>query len=743
MRPIKFFVLPLALLGLTVSTSSFAQSNDNPAFSGLEEIIVTARKREEPLQQTPVAVTALTEERLEKMYATDLRDLDMQVPNVFISKISSFQNSVSVFMRGIGNSDIDSTIDPPVAIFVDGVYIPRPNNSSIDMFDIEQVEIMRGPQGTLFGRNTTAGAIQFRTKRPTGEFGTSGRITIGEFGRRDVRLSVESPLADGISAKLSVLQQRMDGYFKMGIKNHPNYDVGGRHPYDDVSQVRDAGGEDVYAIRPIIKFNPSDNFELTIIGEYIKERSDTQPSINTSIPSQVLARVYGFPGAPFGVERRYVETNVDTFINVDTKGLTVEAIWELDSGTLTSVSNWRETEYLMRGEVDWTTAPMFEIIRNEPHEQQSTELRYSTDINDRTHLTTGIYYFEQDYFLRRDTYINTSGAFTAHIIGLTSQSHQNMAVFAQVDYQINEKLGLTVGGRYTEEEKDFTQNPFGVAIRAPIYADDEWSNFGPKVGLDYQINDDSMVYVSISRGFKSGGFNGRGGTPSTLGPFDEETVDALEIGLKADWWDNTLRTNAVIFLNRYEDLQRTIIRNLINCGCANPQETVTDNAAEAEISGFELEIDYVPNDNLNLGLSLAYTDAGYEEFFADLAGTGTASDNSGLPLQRAPEWHALFRLAYTVDMDSGAAVTLGGNYMYRSELNNHTAGNPLANVGEIDILNLHVDYVPPSGNYRVSLYGKNVTDEIYQTGATLVGALLHLNTISDPARYGIEIGWEY
>ena len=739
MKYIKF----LLILLLMPSVQSFAQADEGTQFSGLEEIIVTARKREEPLQETPVAVTALTEAKLDKMFATDLQDLDMQVPNTIISRISSFNNSVSVFMRGIGNTDIDSTIDPPVAIFVDGIYIPRPNNSAIDMFDIEQVEVMRGPQGTLFGRNTTAGAIQFRTKRPTGEFGTSGRITLGEYGRRDVRLSVESPLTDNISAKISVLQQKFDGYYQMKIKNHPSYDVGARHPYDDRGQLRDAGGEDVYAVRPIIKFNPTENFELTIIGEYIKERSDTRPQINTSIPSQVLARVYGFPGAPFGAERRYLETNVYSFINVDTKGLTVEAVWELDSGTLTSVSNWRETEYLMRGEVDWTTAPMFEIVRDEPHEQQSTELRYQTSINDRTELVAGIYYFEQDYFLRRDTYINTSGAFTAHIIGLTSQSHQNMALFAQVDYQINDKLGLTVGGRYTEEEKDFMQAPFGVTPGAKIYSDDEWSNFGPKVGLDYQINDDAMVYVSLSRGFKSGGFNGRGGTPSTLGPFDEETVDAFEIGLKADWWDNKLRTNAVIFLNRYEDLQRTIIRNLVNCGCPNPQETVTDNAAEAEISGFELEIDYVPNENLNLGLALAYTDAGYEEFFADLNGSGTAVDNSGLPLQRAPEWHALFRFDYTVDMDSGAAVTLGGNYMYRSELNNHTAGNPLANVGEIDIINLHLDYVPPSGNYRVSLYGKNVTDEIYQTSATLVGALLHLNGISDPARFGIEIGWDF
>ena len=743
MKLIKFYMFLLALLGLSFHSEILAQSSDSPTFSGLEEIIVTARKREEPLQETPVAVTALTEERLEKMYATDLRDLDMVVPNTFISKISSFNNAVSVFMRGVGNSDIDSSIDPPVAIFVDGIYIPRPNNSSIDLFDVEQVEVMRGPQGTLFGRNTTAGAIQFRTKRPSGEFGTSGRITMGEYGRRDVRLSVESPLAEGISGKISVLQQKADGFYKVRILNHPNYDVPNSMGYNDVGQVHDSGGEDVFAIRPIIKFNPSDNFELTIIGEYIKERSDVQPNINTSLPHQVLTRVYGVPSSPFGADVRSVETNVLGYINVDIKGVTVEAVWDLSVGTLTSISNYRETEYLMNGEVDWSTAPMFEILRNEPHEQQSTELRYSTDINDRTHLTTGIYYFEQDYFLRRDTYINTSGNFTAHIIGLTSQNHTNMAVFAQVDYQISDKLGMTIGGRYTKEEKDFMQAPFGIQPGAKIYADGDWSNFGPKVGLDYQINDDAMVYVSLSRGFKSGGFNGRGGTPSTLGPFDEETVDAFELGLKADWWDNTLRTNAVVFFNKYDDLQRTIIRNLINCGCANPQETVTANAASAEIKGIELEIDYIPNDNLVLGLAVAYTDAGYEDFFADLAGVGEAVDNSGLPLQRAPEWHATARFDYTIDVSDGASVTLGGNYMYRSELNNHTAGNPLANVGEIDILNLHIDYVPPSGDYRVSLYGKNVTDEVYQTSATLVGALLHFNSISDPARYGIEIGWEF
>ena len=200
----------------------------------------------------------------------------------------------------------------------------------------------------------------------------------------------------------------------------------------------------------------------------------------------------------------------------------------------------------MKEEIDWSIAPMFGIVRTEPHEQKSTELRYNTDINDRTTLVAGVYYFEQEYLLRRDTYINTSGNFLAHIIGITTQSHEQTSLFADVTYAVNDRLNISVGGRYTKEEKSYMQRAFGVGdAQAPMYLDDEWSNFGPKVGVDYQLDDGKMIYATLARGFKSGGFNGRGGTPTSLGPFDEETVDALEMGLKADW-SNSLRTNIAV-----------------------------------------------------------------------------------------------------------------------------------------------------------------------------------------------------
>ena len=742
MKNIRFFIIFFALLGLVISKEVLAQSESSESFTGIEEIIVTARKKEEPLQETPVTITALTDTKIQKLYATDLKDLGMSVPNLIINTAASgsFSNSAAVFMRGIGNSDIDSTIDPPIGIFIDGVYVPRSSNSNLDLFDIEQVEVLRGPQGTLFGRNTTAGAIVVRSKRPTGEFGAKARLTMGEYGRRDLRVAVEAPLSDTVNAKISVLQQKSDGFYKARYLTHPDYSVPAQMSYEYDGDYQDTGGDDLFSVRPMLEFNPNENFTLTLIGEYSKDRSEPTPAINAAKPTMVLSRVYGRPGTGY--------SNIGTYnfgpgyIHADIKGLTAEAVWELEGGTLTSITNYRETEYQYKGEIDWTDAPMFGIVRTEPHEQKSTELRYNTDLNDRLSLTAGIYYFEQEYELRRDTFINTSGAFLAHIIGVTTQTHEQQSVFADLTYAINDRLNVSVGGRYTKEEKSFMQKPFSVGnVAAEIHKDDEWSNFGPKVGIDYQIDEDKLLYATIARGFKSGGFNGRGGTPTTLGPFDEESVDALEIGLKADW-GSTLRTNVAFYLMRFEDLQRTVIRPLINCGCPNPQETITANAAEAEIKGIEIEIEWVPNDNFNLGVALAFNDAGYEEYFADVFGTG-AQDYSGLPLQNAPDITAAINMSYSIDMANNASTVINLGWQYHDDLNASVTGYGPADIDARGLLNASIDYIPAEGNWRISAYGKNLADDVDKVAVTNVSVLFDLAFYSNPRVLGVELAWEY
>ena len=738
----KLITIVLSFLLLFTNNSVFAQSSETVSASGIEEIIVTARKKEEPLQETPVTITAITDTKIQKLYATDLQDIGMSVPNLLINAAASgsFSNSAAVFMRGIGNSDIDSTIDPPIGIFIDGVYVPRSSNSNLDLFDVEQVEVLRGPQGTLFGRNTTAGAIVVRSKRPTGEFGAKARLTMGEYGRRDLRVAVEAPLSDTISGKISVLQQKSDGFYKARYKTHPDYSVPAQMAIEYPGDYQDTGGDDVFAVRPMLEFNPNENFTLTLIGEYSKERSEPIPAINAAKPNMVLSRVYDRPGTGY--------TNVGTYnfgpgyINADIKGLTVEAVWELESGTLTSITNYRETEYQYKGEIDWTDAPMFGIVRTEPHEQKSTELRYNTDLSDRLSLTAGIYLFEQEYELRRDTFINTSGAFLAHITGDTSQTHEQQSLFADLTYALTDRLNVSFGGRYTKEDKSFLQRPFSVGnVAAAITKDDEWSNFGPKVGIDYQIDEDKLVYATVARGFKSGGFNGRGGTPTTLGPFDEESVDALEIGLKADW-GNTLRTNVAFYLMRFEDLQRTVIRPLINCGCPNPQETITANAAEAELKGIEVEIEWVPSDNFNLGVALALNDSGYEEYFADVFGTG-AQDYSGLPLQNAPDVTASVNMTYIVDMANDASTVINLGWQYHDEYNASVTGYGAAEIDARGLLNASIDYIPSQGNWRISAYGKNLADDVEKVAHTNVSVLFDLAYYSEPRVLGFELAWEY
>jgi iron complex outermembrane receptor protein len=721
------------VIGMLVeSEPGFAGTTERVAT--VEEIIVTARKREEPLQESPVAVTALTGESLERVFATDISDLHLKAPNVLISTIGAFQSSAAVFIRGIGNADIDSSIDPPVALFVDGVYIPRPSNSSLDLFDVEQIEILRGPQGTLFGRNTTGGAIHYRTKRPTGELGVRGNITVGEYGRRDIRLAAEAPIIEGrLAAKVAVFSQEYDGYYK----NTFTGSAGNRG-------VVDAGLSDALTIRPTIYFTPTDTFDLTIIGEYLRERSETIPGINVSSPNQLLQIFHDNPAAfERGEDVRELAFNVPSFINNDIWGITVEANWDVWGGTLTSVSNYRETDSLMAGDIDMTTGPMFEILRNEPHDQVSTELRFNKDFNENLNLTTGFYYFKQEYFLRRDTFLDvTNSGTTTHINAITGQEHTNVALFAQVDYNLTDELRVTVGGRYTHEKKDFFATLFTPFpnLSEQFDRDDEWSNFGPKVGLDYQLTDKAMVYASFSKGFKSGGMNGRGGTSGALGPFDEEEVDAYEVGLKADWLDNRLRTNLALFFNDYSDLQRTIIRFLP--GAANPQETVTDNAATATVKGVELEVFAVPVPGLTVNFAMGYNDASYDEFFADLNGNTVVTDNSGIDLQRAPELTIGVGLSYDAELGDAGSVTFRFDWSHVAKQNNLASGAATGEIGSYDLVDVSVTWRAPSERYYASFYVKNLNDEVYQNSFTPVAALFDFNSISPPRRWGLTVGFD-
>jgi iron complex outermembrane receptor protein len=764
------FLLAAACFGVPEAS---AQEGGQPAarampLSQVESVITTARKRAEPLQEAPVAVTAISGQDLALQYTTQLNAMDFPAPSVNLARLGSFSNAVTVFIRGIGNSDNDSTVDPPVAIFVDGVYIPRPENSSVDLFDVESIEILRGPQGTLFGRNTTAGAIQVRTRRPSGEFATRGRLTVGQYGRLDIRAAVDLPIVeDKVDAKVAVMSTNFDGYYTNLSTDETSRD--------------DLGRESNFAVRPILRFTPNDDLTLTFIGEYVRTKADPTPGVSAAQPSQILCAAWGQCGEPrprngkFDKDAFEGTTSLPHNGEIDNTvwGITGELVWNVGLGDITWVSNYRKTESFIWLDIDNTDVPMFSTSRDSPHKQYSTELRFASSAWDDFDFVAGVFYFHQKFFLHRRTWQQITPASPRNdIVSDTGQGHDSFSVFAEGNYHITDRLSLTLGGRWSWEKKSFFQEPFAPFPNTGPRIEPEpesWSNFGPKAGISYQITDDALAYFTYSRGFKSGGWNGRGGTPTTIGPYDPEIVDGFELGLKSDWFDNRLRANFALFLNEYKDLQRTVIRYLP--GAANPQETVTSNAASATIKGIELELTAVPTPGLQFKVGASYLDAQYGQFCADLngpefynslpssdcggtvnnitnpGGTGPGNylvdmDLSNTPFQRAPKFQINVGATYEFDVGNAGSVVLNANYTHASNMNVSTSGSERGWRGKINLVDASITFKEYEGRYSVSLFGKNLTNDIYLIGITEVAALFDTFNISQPRHWGIELSWD-
>ncbi len=761
------FCLTALLFGLAAPV--VAQEDDLEARYGvLEEVVSTARKREEPLQETPVASTIIAGETLDRVFAPNLASMPFLAPNVNLSN-GLLTNVVYPSIRGYTLTDVDSTFDPPVAIMVNGIYYARPVMNNLDMFDVEQLEILRGPQGTLFGRNTTAGAIQLRTKRPTDEFETSGKITLGKYGRQNVRAAVNLPLVAGqVNARLAAYSLNMDGYYKSAATAN--------------SAPRELGKEDKLSVRGTLEFLLNDAVDLTFIGEWHRDNSHIRPQKNYSGPARSLCSNHGFCGVPFNQGDKHDDYDTDIiepgFVDIDILSITKELNWELARGTVTWLSNYRETDELWVYDADGVGSyDMFTVDRRQPHEQYSTELRFASSAFERMDFIVGLFYFHQEYDLERRTGISSDRLSAPNpdrilipLFSVTGQKHNAWSVFGELNYQLTDQLTLTVGGRYTDEEKDFYQRTFAVYPNTGPRRDfsQSWDDAGPKFGLRYQFNPEVMAYASYQKGFKSGGFNGRCGQAATCErPFDPEEVDGYEVGLKADLLDNRVRANLALFLTEVTGLQRGRLVALPP-GATNPQETVTDNAAKAELKGLELEVSAWLTPALRLDFSLGYLDANYKDFCADIDGAqlydapptsncgGEAvlaidnaqgpdayildQDNSMFEFQLAPKFNASVSGTYNMTLENGAELTLNASYSYVDDL--FTDLTEASYRPSVEIIDASINYQAPSSNYRVSLFGKNLTDEIYVVGRTIVPPLFDYRNVSPPRMWGVEFMWD-
>ncbi|MFN3231892.1 MAG: TonB-dependent receptor [Alphaproteobacteria bacterium] len=793
--------------------------------TGIETITTQAQKTEGDVQTTPISQTVVSGEQLQQAFAQDLRDLTSAAPNVILQPVGSFQNATAFFIRGAGSSDIESAADPGIAVLVDGVYMARTSTGLTDFLDVEAVEILRGPQGTLFGRNAIGGAVLLRHNAPdVNEFNIKGAVTAGQYGRLDVKGTVNVPLVEGTAAfRMAFKSTNLDGYY---------YNV-----FDDTK----TGGHDRLTILPSIRFQ-NDNLDVVIRGEFARIRDDSYPTtphnacrtdpVDMIDPSgndaviNLASLLGGAEGArelcAFGVGTDRVDTNGDgkpdrkrdyvvnhDYVNgfgsnFDIYGITGEINYDIvDVGTITYIGNYRDVYEDVHNDFDTTPFDLFSTRRQQWHWQTSHELRFASDFSDFVDFVVGFYYFEQKYVLEQDTQgaiVGFGGGTGGGIFGRSEQSHDQWSVFGQANWNVFDRVTLVTGIRYTEEGKDFLHCGVGFGDRANRTCFDSpaltfnsdtdigdgpgqnpgtnnWSNVSPKVGINFEMNDNTFLYASWARGYRSGGFNGRGNFPATAGPFDEERADSYEVGVKWDGLDNRLRLNLTLFWTEFSDLQRTIIRPA--SGGGGGQETVTENAANARSRGVELEMTAIPADGLTIRGSIGYLDADTLEWCADLNGPGVPAlpgrdvcgdvvevtpgnflepfSNAGLPILQAPEWTTNLNISYEFPVGNSGYLTLSADWLYRSSLSLVSAGFPPGTVDGVvnydgveatairasaHTLNLQTTWQDIEGRYAVSFFWKNVTGETYINTGTYVAGLFNFAQRNNPRHWGVEISFD-
>ena len=718
----------------------------------IEEIMVTARRVEEELQRSPVTVSALDERAIAQLFATKLTDITSSVPNIQLTNFLSFPTGASYFIRGIGATNIINTVDPAVATFVDGVYIAGIGVGIPDMFDIERIEVLRGPQGTLFGRNTTAGAMLIRSRRPGDELAAEAQIVAGNYGRLDVKGAVDIPIGETTAVRLSAIQLDSDGWFT------------------DSTTGEDFGGFDTFAARGVLTFNPSDAFDATLILDYTHDESGQFGGTCVGRPGEFVGTDFGavcsLEVGEGGHDEEY-RIDQDMIPSVDNEifGAMLELNFDVGGGTITSVTGYRDSELFNTSDTDFSFATINTQYRADDFDQFSQEIRFASNFSEKFDFVAGAFYldaesfadqhifqyiadpnFVLDYFVFGTPLANAPYSVDGVGLFYTWQTQESMAGFFEGNYHPNEKLTLTLGGRYTWEEKELEYAPYiptalgGCAPQPPgfdgcpvkIRDDESWDNFSPKVGAAYQYNEDVMFYGYYSQGFRSGGFNGQAGAPSGIGPFDEETVDSVEVGMKSEWLENRIRLNVAAFWNEYQDLQRSVF--------VTPTDLRTVNAADATIQGIEAEFTGLVTEQLRIEASLGFLDAKYDSFLADLDANGSVTDNSDLNLVFAPDFSGRLAGNYHFLLGDFADSNFNVEYVYTTELDTITANDPRVRRDDVGLLNASVDFTFGSeDNWRVAVFGRNLTDELYIQSGEVAGSTSIFRVVAAPLTYGMEL----
>ncbi len=732
--------LALAVLSLDLTNPAYAQDTQTPQ---VDEIIVTADRRSKNLQQIPIAVTALQASDISEQQILTTRDLSRAVPNLVTTNNIGLGSSVIYFLRGVGNVESIPTFDLPVGTYVDEVFISRQNTNQIALSGVERVEVLRGPQGTLFGRNTTGGAISIVTQKPEDEFGGHIEVGAGSFDRFHGNAAVNVPLGDRVAARLSGIFVEDDGFL------------------DNENNDETFNGESTFGLRAAVKAEVTDTITWNVSGQYVDTELTNLGTpefldnnlLGTREPvtgDLLVARIDDQDCTPSGDVSTFAGQGC-TFSATDSTLLTSNLEFRFDAGTLNFITGYYESS--LDFNIDFlgnTNQPVFGgaigsnfyISNVSDNEQFSQEIKWSGEAFDgRLDYVAGLYYIDEENDTSFTDSINVPfvGISPTTIRDPLLNDTESIAAFIQGDYAVTDRLSLQLGVRYTDEDKTlslsgvnfntntFQFDPLGDAelIAAGIPLEQSVSKFTPRAALFYDITDDISVYGSYTEGFKSGGWNVRGTSASTFQAFDEETVESFEIGLRTQLFDNRLRLNATAFNAVYDDFQLpTVFPGSIMF--------LTLNSGEAEVSGLEVDFFGAVTETFEIFGNFGLQDADYNELSAGAVAAGIGPD-----LQRTPEFTGRIGAAKTFEFDKGS-LRLGGDVSYTSDYLIDPSNLPNSLVDDTAILNLQAALTFPSYNTQLIFECSNCTDEIYQ-----IGNFFNVQYPSQPRRFGARIKYDF
>lgn len=732
----------VASMGLPLPLSAEEVEQFGSVSSLLEEVVVTARKREELSQEVPLSIVAYSAEKLETLKVREISDLSVKMPNVALDDVKTLRSTANFSIRGLGVNSTIPSIDPTVGVFIDGVYQGQNFGVVMDMADIQSIEVLRGPQGVLFGRNVTGGAVLINSKRPTDELEFSARAAIdgnpnGDGGLNSyIMAAVSGPLSDTFGARMSVYYNKDDGWFV--------------NQYDG----KNFGEAETLIFRPVFSWRPSDNISMVLRWEHMT--SDGQgPAAQSHTNSS------GAPGFFANFDRDSFGMSIDEEGRYDLKNdlVTLELNWDiaLGDGTITNIFGYKDFKVDGVSDIDAQPVWLFHAPFWNDQEQFSNELRYTGTFGN-ARVTTGLFWFDNKikYHERRELLgIATGGVAPALTQDGGGDYHvESKAWFGTVDYDISESWTLTAGARFTSEDKSVKIASLVRNVNSPCnvvegtcsfdFVDDaSWDAWSGKLGATWNVRDDLRVYGHWSRSHRSGGYNLRNAAIDTVnlgpGPFDEETVDSYELGFKTELGGRG-HLNASVFYTTIDDMQREV--NLTDPVSGIVQ--VIKNTANAEILGFEIEGLVALGKNTVLLGSVGWIDPKYQDVFFDLNGDGAINDaDKNLKLPRAAEWTWSVGINHDIHISDWGYLTARANYAFRDK--SYFTDNNLGFLQSQKILDAGLDFHASGGRWTYSLYGRNLLNEVGHGGDTQFPTLLGgvpLGGTFSPLIKGRVVGFE-